>query len=289
MWTPFIIHTHKKKLWGPHVTSPLCPSSSLSFSSSPISTSARDLDRWRPNPDSHGALLWHRLMGPVVLKVTTTANGGVGVSCGSSSYLRSYAHCSSDSPYSFSSRPLAVVAAPTLTGRAATAAPAPALSVVAAAPVFSHQLGIEVEAARQSRRRRRLPWSSRAPPPLLPSLSRCAAVVMVVGNEGPKPFEWGRGGLWLGQVWLDSRTAVRHDDSETKTLAAHGLRGGGLLLIRILVLICSWFPWPISHPLHLCANSSARGPRCRRWRFNSHPSVVVAATPALAPVSHPDI
>lgn len=196
MWTPFIIHTHKKKLWGPHVTSPLCPSSSLSFSSSLISTSAWDLERWRPNPDSHDALLWHRLMGPVVLQVMTTASDGVGVSCGNSSYLRSYAHCSSDSPYSshppdcrhhrFSSRPLTVVATATLTGRAATATPAPALSVVATAPEFSHQLGIEVEAARQPRRRRRLPWSSRAPPPLLPSLSRCAAVVMVVGNEGPK-------------------------------------------------------------------------------------------------------
>ncbi|BAT07516.1 Os09g0330367 [Oryza sativa Japonica Group] len=135
-------------------------------------------------------------MGPVVLQVMTTASDGVGVSCGNSSYLRSYAHCSSDSPYSshppdcrhhrFSSRPLTVVATATLTGRAATATPAPALSVVATAPEFSHQLGIEVEAARQPRRRRRLPWSSRAPPPLLPSLSRCAAVVMVVGNEGPK-------------------------------------------------------------------------------------------------------
>lgn len=280
MWTPFIIHTHKKKLWGPHVTSPLCPSSSLSFSSSPISTSARDLDRWRPNPDSHGALLWHRLMGPVVLKVTTTANGGVGVSA----KLARTRPTRSPSGHPIASLPPSGVALQPHRRRHRRLARASR-----AALRFSHQLGIEVEAARQSRRRRRLPWSSRAPPPLLPSLSRCAAVVMVVGNEGLKPFEWGRGGLWLGQVWLDSRTAVRHDDSETKTLAAHGLRGGGLLLIRILVLICSWFPWPISHPLYLCANSSARGPRCRRWRFDSHPSVVVAATPALAPVSHPDI
>lgn len=60
-----------------YVTSPLCPSSSLSFSSSLISTSAWDLERWRPNPDSHDALLWHRLMGPVVLKVMTTADGAV--------------------------------------------------------------------------------------------------------------------------------------------------------------------------------------------------------------------
>ncbi|KAF0907160.1 hypothetical protein E2562_015681 [Oryza meyeriana var. granulata] len=44
-----------------------------------------------PNPDYYGALLWHRLMGPVVLKAAT--GGG-----GSSPYLRSYAHCSREKP-----------------------------------------------------------------------------------------------------------------------------------------------------------------------------------------------
>ncbi|XP_052163007.1 heparanase-like protein 1 [Oryza glaberrima] len=45
-----------------------------------------------PNPDYYGALLWHRLMGPVVLKAATTAGGG------GSPYLRSYAHCSREKP-----------------------------------------------------------------------------------------------------------------------------------------------------------------------------------------------
>lgn len=45
-----------------------------------------------PNPEYYGALFWHRLMGPMVLKVATTACGGVG--CGSSLY----AHCLSDRP-----------------------------------------------------------------------------------------------------------------------------------------------------------------------------------------------
>jgi hypothetical protein len=51
----------------------------------------------------------------------------------------------------------------------------------------------------------------------------------------------------LGQVRSDSRTEARHDNSEIETLMACGLGGGGLLLIRILVLMV---PWPISHPLH---------------------------------------
>jgi hypothetical protein len=82
-----------------------------------------------PNPDYYGALLWHCLMSPVVLRVATTTGG-------SSLYLRSYVHCpsayhcrpSSSHPpnhrhhYS-SSHPLIAVTALTLTSHAGAATP----------------------------------------------------------------------------------------------------------------------------------------------------------------------
>ncbi|KAG8079866.1 hypothetical protein GUJ93_ZPchr0007g4524 [Zizania palustris] len=47
-----------------------------------------------PNPDYYSALLWHRLMGPEVLKASTTSSAAGG----GSPYLRSYAHCSREKP-----------------------------------------------------------------------------------------------------------------------------------------------------------------------------------------------
>uniref|UniRef100_A0A0E0PVV3 Uncharacterized protein n=1 Tax=Oryza rufipogon TaxID=4529 RepID=A0A0E0PVV3_ORYRU len=73
-------------------------------------------------------------------------------------------------------------------------------------------LNREEEGARESRHSS---WSSRAPSPLLSSSSRRTAMVKPAGNEGPKPFEWGRGGRWFRQA--------RHDNLETKTTTAHGL------------------------------------------------------------------
>lgn len=109
---------------------------------------------------------------------------GPGVGCKSSSYLRSYAHYfSTPCRRRNSSRPLTAIAAPALTSRGERVPPL----VVVVSCLLS----------------------------LLPSSSRCTAMVKLVGNEGPKPFEWGRGGRWFRHA--------RHDDSETKTSTARGL------------------------------------------------------------------
>lgn len=80
-------------------------------------------------------LLWRAalapLVGPVVLKVATIANGGVG--CESSSYLRSYAHYfSAPRCRRNSSRPLTAVAAPALTSHSEGVPP---LVVVISCPI----------------------------------------------------------------------------------------------------------------------------------------------------------
>uniref|UniRef100_A0A0E0DZW2 Secreted protein n=1 Tax=Oryza meridionalis TaxID=40149 RepID=A0A0E0DZW2_9ORYZ len=114
-------------------------------------------------PNFYGALLWHRLMVPVLLKVATTANGGVGIGCESSSYLRLYAHCFSARRCRHnSSRPLTVVAAPALTSRGEGVPPLVVVvlrpTVAALVVVSSHRYGEadreqRVEAIRMGERR----------------------------------------------------------------------------------------------------------------------------------------
>lgn len=162
MWTPFIIHTQKK------IMGPTCHIPSLSF----LLPLFLFLSNLHFGAGSRPVATQPRLPWRVALAPPDGPGGPQGDDHGQRRCRRCEAVRSpatqtpSDSPYSFGSRLRRVAAQP---HRRLPPPPRPGLA--SAAPVFSHQLGIEVEAARRCRRR--CPWSPRPPPPPVACLQAC--------------------------------------------------------------------------------------------------------------------